>query len=115
MMTDSAGLTIRRATAADAPAVAELARRTFMDAFAADSNPHDLALHAARTYGVPQQSAEIAHPGIITLLAEVDGHPPRTRRSAAVTRRRACRMRTPWRSRASTWTRRGTDAVSRSG
>jgi ribosomal protein S18 acetylase RimI-like enzyme len=73
-MTDSAGLTIRRATPADAPAVAELALRTFMDAFA-DSDPHDLALHVARTYGVPQQSAEIAHPGIITLLAEVDGHP----------------------------------------
>jgi ribosomal protein S18 acetylase RimI-like enzyme len=74
-MTDSAGLTIRRATLADAPAVAELARRTFMDAFAAESDPHDRALHAARTYGVPQQAAEIAHPGIITLLAEVAGHP----------------------------------------
>lgn len=75
MTTDSAGLTIRRATPSDATAVADLALRTFMDAFATDSNPHDLALHTARTYGVPQQSAEIAHPGITTLLAEVDGHP----------------------------------------
>jgi ribosomal protein S18 acetylase RimI-like enzyme len=75
MTTDPAGLTIRRATPADAPAVAELARRTFMDAFAADSEPHDLALHTARAYGVPQQSAELAHPGIATLVAEADGRP----------------------------------------
>ncbi|MBW3572618.1 MAG: GNAT family N-acetyltransferase [Gemmatimonadetes bacterium] len=68
-------LAIRRAVPADAPVVAELARRTFMDAFGAGSDPHDLALHVARAYGVPQQSAEIAHPGITTLLAEVAGHP----------------------------------------
>jgi ribosomal protein S18 acetylase RimI-like enzyme len=68
-------LTIRRAVPADAPVVAELAMRTFMDAFGADSDPHDLALHTARSYGVPQQSAEIAHPGITTLLAEVGGRP----------------------------------------
>jgi ribosomal protein S18 acetylase RimI-like enzyme len=73
MTIDPQQLTIRRAVAADAPVVAELALRTFMDAFAADSDPHDLALHTARAYGVPQQSAEIAHPGITTLLAEADG------------------------------------------
>lgn len=73
--TDPAGPTIRRATADDAPVVAELALRTFMDAFAAGSDPHDLALHVARSYGVPQQSAEIAHPGIATLIAQVDGRP----------------------------------------
>ncbi len=73
MSTDE--LTIRRATAADAPVVADLALRTFMDAFAADSDPHNLALHIARAYGVAQQSAEIAHPGITTLLAEAGGRP----------------------------------------
>jgi ribosomal protein S18 acetylase RimI-like enzyme len=73
MMTTDSDLTIRRATAADAPVVAELALRTFMDAFAAGSDPHDRALHTARAYGVPQQSAEIAHPGITTLIAEVGG------------------------------------------
>lgn len=75
MTTDPPGVTIRRAAPADAPAVAELARRTFMDAFAAASDPHDLALHTARSYGVPQQSAELAHPGITTLVAEADGRP----------------------------------------
>jgi ribosomal protein S18 acetylase RimI-like enzyme len=71
--TDSAGPTIRRATVDDAPVLAELALRTFMDAFGANSDPHDLALHTARSYGVPQQSAELAHPGVTTLLVEVDG------------------------------------------
>jgi ribosomal protein S18 acetylase RimI-like enzyme len=75
MTIDPEQLTIRRAVAADAPVVAELALRTFMDAFGAASDPHNLALHVARSYGVPQQSAEIAHPGIITLLAEVGGRP----------------------------------------
>lgn len=75
MTIDPEQLTIRRAVAADAPVVAELALRTFMDAFGADSDPHNLALHIARSYGVPQQSAEIAHPGIITLLVEVGGRP----------------------------------------
>ena len=75
MMTDLDQLTIRRALSADAPVVAELARRTFMDAFGDDSDPHDVVLHVARSYGVPQQSAEIAHPGITTLVAEVAGHP----------------------------------------
>lgn len=75
MTIDPDELTIRRAVAADAPVVAELARRTFTDAFAADSDPHDLALHCARSYGVAQQSAEIAHPGMVTLIAEVGGRP----------------------------------------
>lgn len=73
MTTDPEQLTIRRAVPADAPVVAELALRTFMDAFAGGSDPHDLALHTARAYGVPQQSAEIAHPGMVTLLAEAGG------------------------------------------
>jgi ribosomal protein S18 acetylase RimI-like enzyme len=75
MTTDAEQPTIRRAVPADAPVVAELARRTFTDAFGAASDPHDLALHVARAYGVPQQSAEIAHPGIVTLLSEVGGRP----------------------------------------
>jgi ribosomal protein S18 acetylase RimI-like enzyme len=73
MTTDPEQLTIRRAVPADAPVVAELALRTFTDAFGAESDPHDLALHTARSYGVPQQSAEIAHPGITTLIVEAGG------------------------------------------
>jgi diamine N-acetyltransferase len=51
--------------------LAELAAATFRDAFGADNRPEDLALHLARSYGVPQQSAELAHPAITTLLAFV--------------------------------------------
>jgi ribosomal protein S18 acetylase RimI-like enzyme len=70
MTTDSEPLTIRRAVSADAPVVAELALRTFMETFAADNHPDDVAAYTARVYGVRQQAAEIADPRMITLLAE---------------------------------------------
>lgn len=75
MTTDPGQLTIRRAVAADAPMLAELALRTFMETFAADNNPDDLAVYTAQSYGVPQQAAEIADPRVITLLAEIGGTP----------------------------------------
>ena len=53
--------------------MADLAAATFRDAFGADNDPADLALHLARSYGVAQQSAELAHPAITTLVASVDG------------------------------------------
>lgn len=65
--------TIRRALPEDAPALAELAARTFHDTFAADSRPEDMALHAAESYGVTQQHREIVNPDIQTLLLEIDG------------------------------------------
>jgi ribosomal protein S18 acetylase RimI-like enzyme len=66
---------IRRALAADAPVVAELARRTFFDTFAANNDAGDMAIHLSRAYGVPQQSAELADPAITTLLVEREGDP----------------------------------------
>ena len=64
-------------TAADAFAgltrLAELARQTFYDTFAATNDATDMALHLAKAYGVPQQSGEIADPSISTLLAEEEG------------------------------------------
>ena len=65
--------TIRRATLADAPALAELAVRTFRDAFGADNRPEDLAMHLAAAYGVPQQTRELADPTMTTLVAEHAG------------------------------------------
>lgn len=65
-------VTIRRATLDDAAAVAALAAKTFFDTFAADNRPEDMAEHLATAYGLPQQSAEIADPGYVTLLAFVD-------------------------------------------
>lgn len=62
--------TIRRATPADAPALAALAARTFRETFSADNTPEDLALHLAAAYGIEQQSREIRDPTIITLVVE---------------------------------------------
>lgn len=64
---------IRRAVAADAPVLADLARTIFFETFAASSDPEDMALHLERAYGVPQQTAELTDPAITTLLAETEG------------------------------------------
>ena len=63
---------IRRAVPADAPVLADLARTTFYDAFAATNDPADMALHIERAYGVAQQTAELLDTGITTLLVEKD-------------------------------------------
>ena len=55
--------------------LAELARTTFYDTFAATNDPHDMALHLQRAYGVAQQTAELQDPGMVTLLFEKDGAP----------------------------------------
>lgn len=64
---------IRTATVADAAAVAELARRTFHDTFAASNDPADMALHLAQAYGIEQQTRELNDPATTTLLVESDG------------------------------------------
>lgn len=64
---------IRRAEATDAEVLAELASRTFQDAFAADNKPEDMALHVARSFSPAQQLAEITAPQTRTLLAVSDG------------------------------------------
>jgi GNAT superfamily N-acetyltransferase len=65
--------TIRRASPADAAALAILAARTFRDTFGADNRPEDLTLHLAMAYGLEQQSRELADPAMLTLVAESDG------------------------------------------
>lgn len=64
---------IRRATAVDAAALAALAERTFRDTFAAVNTPDNMAAHAAASYGVEIQLAEIASERIRTLLVEDGG------------------------------------------
>lgn len=66
-------VSIRLAVPADAAALAELAARTFNDAFGAENNPDDLAQHLASAYGPVQQGRELADANIVTLLAELDG------------------------------------------
>ena len=66
-------IVIRAGEAADAPALAELAARTFRETFAAGNRPEDLALHVAQAYGTTQQASELADPNVATRLVEVDG------------------------------------------
>jgi GNAT superfamily N-acetyltransferase len=64
---------IRTGRTDDAAALATFAARTFADTFAADNTPADLQAHLARNFGVAQQTAELASPDVVTLLAETDG------------------------------------------
>ncbi|HVH13998.1 MAG TPA: GNAT family N-acetyltransferase [Longimicrobium sp.] len=73
MQAQSPELTIRRATDADTEALTALALRSFLDAFAAQNRPEDIAAYTSRVYGAAQQRAEIADPNIVTLLGEMDG------------------------------------------
>ena len=61
---------IRPGAPGDAAVLAAFAARSFSDAFGRDNRPEDLAAHLASSYGVPQQSRELADPRYVTLLAE---------------------------------------------
>ena len=65
--------TIRAAREDDAAALAELAERTFRDAFAAVNAAADMDLHCAKHYAPAIQAAEITGPLATTLVVERDG------------------------------------------
>jgi diamine N-acetyltransferase len=65
-------ISIQQATGDDAGLLAELGRRTFYDAFAAQNNPADLAAFLEKAYGFNQQSEELADPRSTFLIAEID-------------------------------------------
>jgi diamine N-acetyltransferase len=65
---------LRRAAKSDAAALAEFAARIFSDTFAAENRPEDMEVHLADRFGVRQQTDELIHPEIITIVAEEDGH-----------------------------------------
>lgn len=64
------GITIRSATAADAPALAEFAERVFDEVFSPGNDEGDMASYMAEAFGARQQRAEITEPGAIVLIAE---------------------------------------------
>lgn len=64
--------TIRRARDGDAAALAELAERSFRDAFSVGADPADMALHCTASFGPGIQAREIADPGWVTIVAEDD-------------------------------------------
>ena len=66
-------VSIRRAQPRDAGALAELAERSFRDAFADSNDPVDMEIHCGERFGEAVQAREIADPDWVTLLAEGNG------------------------------------------
>ena len=64
-------LTMRIATAADAPALAEFARRTFHEAYVAVMEPELLERVLAEQFGPDRQRGEIEDPTAAWIVAEV--------------------------------------------
>lgn len=75
MVSDINAIRVRRGVPADAEALAELAARTFADAFAADNRADDLQAHLDAAYNVGQLARELADPAITILLAYRDERP----------------------------------------
>jgi ribosomal protein S18 acetylase RimI-like enzyme len=63
-------VTIRRANAADAPALSRLGGQTFRETFAGDNTPEDMEQYIAAAFTPEQQAMEIADPSSTVLLAE---------------------------------------------
>ena len=72
-LTDKVPVTIRNANATDANLLADVASRTFQEAFSSDNTPEDMAAYLASAFSVERQSADLADPAWTVLLAEVDG------------------------------------------
>ena len=61
-------LRCRRAELSEARSLAEFAARTFVDAFAAQNNPGDMAAYVAEAFSVDQIEAELRAPESVFLL-----------------------------------------------
>ena len=68
-----ADVTICRGSVADAAELATFAAQTFEETYSADNSPDDLRTHLATSYGLAQQTAELADPLVLTILARLDG------------------------------------------
>jgi ribosomal protein S18 acetylase RimI-like enzyme len=73
LATQIAAFTIRRATVADAAALAEFGARTFFETFAADNTAENMRMHLESAWAPSLQHAEILDPAWDTLLAESGG------------------------------------------
>jgi ribosomal protein S18 acetylase RimI-like enzyme len=64
---------IRRADASDARLLADLAARTFSEAFAADNTPENMSAYLAQAFTQESIATELADPKATFLLASVEG------------------------------------------
>jgi ribosomal protein S18 acetylase RimI-like enzyme len=72
-MTDHLETIVRPATADDVSLLTDLGARTFAETFAADNTPEDMAAYLASAFSLEQQTAELAEPDSVFLIAEVNG------------------------------------------
>lgn len=64
---------VRRAIAADANLLAELASRTFYDTYASENKPEDMAIYVAAAFSTEKLRAELSDTRNTYFLAEIDG------------------------------------------
>lgn len=64
---------LRRATPGDAARLATFAATSFVDAFAAQNRPEDIATYLSAAFGESLQRAELSDPDCTVFLAERDG------------------------------------------
>jgi hypothetical protein len=76
------GIVIRPATIADSRLIASLGRQTFVDSFAADNHPDDMAAYLEQAFGPDIQAAELADPSSTFLIARTGSAPSDTRTCA---------------------------------
>ncbi len=63
---------IRKAQPQDNILLAEIGARMFTDTFASDNSAEDMAAYLAKSFSPEKQAAELAEPGTIFLLAELE-------------------------------------------
>ncbi len=68
-------ITIRHAENKDASLLSELGRQTYFDAFAAQNSEETMSAYLAAAFNPQKQAAELADPGTLFLIAEMDGQP----------------------------------------
>jgi diamine N-acetyltransferase len=64
---------IRCGTAMDNQLLAEIGARAFADTFGPDNTAENMAVYLAESFSPEKQAAELAAPGTVFLIAEVDG------------------------------------------
>ena len=73
MTRQDAAPNIRRASLEDAGLLADLGARTFVETFAEENSPEDMAAYLADSFGVGRLTEELSDPLSVFLVAEVDG------------------------------------------
>jgi diamine N-acetyltransferase len=71
--TADSSIQFRRAGESDAAALSEFAARIFSETFGPDNTPENMEILLADRFGVRQQTAELIHPEIVTIVVEEGG------------------------------------------